>query len=1337
MRIKKYLLRLLPLSTIIAPISISAQANNDLTKKVLEFLKLRINNSEIVQDVFNINKYLYDNSSINIDYSREFETLINYLSNQLKILFAQNEYKQDNYLFNIDYINNQEQKSFIIHINNAQKQTWDIKGKINFVNKNNFFISSEYLNAQNELKQALNNPKYKISEQGIKTLKKDIELRIQRFNNYTYTFDDNPFETKQKTIRIFDDKVDNHFEFFAPFGFDFYSENEDEKVIVNGINLEVKNKHFTFNIASIINKDENTNQWDTNTPIELKISKFNKNTGKEILSYTEKWDISSYISHSEFKLLNWNPKEQYAQFNRITKYKTTLDRKPILDQNGNQIPNSDYDPFIDPKTGVKSNLVWLNLPANNFYEQYLTAPKSVKNEFDTKLSNKFSNRDNYFLNEYYKKNNLPLGTYFYNTPKTFFENSIYQFSSPQGIVAQSISSTSGIEFQIPEDADLVLIYKINKNADELSIEPFFENGNQSYVKVLRNKDKGIENSLKNFYFSSYGTYLIASSKKGGMSNFLLLNLDEDNTKEDLVDAINKNYIQRFYDTKIGMIFSDYLSEIWKISPQKVKSLSYFDVLNYWKSFIKYSGTLAGKAKFFQSHWENNFNDIVNDNIELKTNTFDLSHTKFYKYNIFFNQAQKEFLKNDQDIDHYYSIFKSSQFTNSQAKEKIKQLSEQNDELIKQMLSDKNYIQRLNRKLFKANNLFLQSVDFTKLPPKGANDYYDLYDYELKFNSLFFNQQPITQKFILNFKSLIANYNLPDTSGISQIDKETIAIRKKFVLNEQEIDQYTQNTVKSFFNEQEFKKHFSYKWFKNITPEEFNLYTYKLKIVYQSDDINLIISVSKDNKTYLLEPYTLKFAQKDNGNIFDLLNLELINIYPFTNNQNITTKQLQDLIITQIENTFKVKKYYQVDWDIDQLSQFIDNLEKLKTKSIDQINLKLINICKSEHCFKFSKNLTLVNVAPWDLNSLKNPLIIIDDENVKDYLNYIHNELKQVFDVVKPKTFYSLEHLNLNELYLSVKKLLYSKKKHTELNVQLKPLEQYQSLYANAWNIKVLNQTTNFNYLNINDIFSFDNIVVNSDNIKDIFKQIITFLTNEDNVLDYRLNQDFTIEEIKTLLALYSDNISFFVAKPYIKLGTYQEIIFQFEQLIKSQDKQEVKDKLTVILKQIQQYETFDQTNQQVKNTLISQINQMISLIINYSSPQLTKEKQAIVNLLIDNKELPSTLKAYFLSQNNTKELLLKNISNVQLTPEQISKMLNDLDNDLANQIKKKIDNLGDEIKKQIQATKKQLEEEQAQQKLKLTIVLSIVGGVVVIGTVVISILYFKRRGKIRARKDLI
>ncbi|UUD36238.1 hypothetical protein NPA08_00135 [Mycoplasmopsis citelli] len=120
-------------------------------------------------------------------------------------------------------------------------------------------------------------------------------------------------------------------------------------------------------------------------------------------------------------MLNWNPQEQYAQFNRITSFKTTIDRKPILDENGNQIPNPDYDPYIDPKTGIKSNLVWVNLPESNFYTQYLQYPKFIQDEFNNKLSNKFSIENNYFLNNYYKNNNLPLGTYFYNTDKVFLK----------------------------------------------------------------------------------------------------------------------------------------------------------------------------------------------------------------------------------------------------------------------------------------------------------------------------------------------------------------------------------------------------------------------------------------------------------------------------------------------------------------------------------------------------------------------------------------------------------------------------------------------------------------------------------------------------------------------------------------------------------------------------------------------------------------------------------------------------------------------------------------------------------------------------------------------------
>ncbi|WP_148228955.1 hypothetical protein [Mycoplasmopsis fermentans] len=76
----------------------------------------------------------------------------------------------------------------------------------------------------------------------------------------------------------------------------------------------------------------------------------------------EKSDISNTI---DLKYPNWNPDLlEYKQF--ISKNELNKDGNEIKDANGNPVPSKKYDPGIDPKTGLKSEIVWLNFNELNW-----------------------------------------------------------------------------------------------------------------------------------------------------------------------------------------------------------------------------------------------------------------------------------------------------------------------------------------------------------------------------------------------------------------------------------------------------------------------------------------------------------------------------------------------------------------------------------------------------------------------------------------------------------------------------------------------------------------------------------------------------------------------------------------------------------------------------------------------------------------------------------------------------------------------------------------------------------------------------------------------------------
>ncbi|QGZ97278.1 hypothetical protein GE118_00470 [Mycoplasma sp. NEAQ87857] len=1333
---KKNLIKTLLLSpAIIAPVSlISATTTNNEednsiinSQDVINYLKTNLNTLEITpinEHKFNV-LTIFENTNLT-------KTKINDSKTKIKLNFS-HLFRKNLDQINITlskYFNSKVKQIEYYYMNLTNERTFEFKiyykqkGQNETIIEGNNIFQPQILNSNIQSQALAIYEKTNVLNFDPKTLTPEEKqiLILDMKSRLLKQLDSEFVEVKSQEDNIVE------FKFDRPFVFDYYSPLETEHVIINGNEIQARNYHFSFNLNTILG----SNPFEA-SDIELEVKKYNK-YGVEIASFIEKWTIDSTIANSTYKFFNWDPENQYDQFQLIHPNLTNINREDIL-VDGKPVPNEKYDPFINPKTGFKTNLVWIDLPREfNWYQHYqnnLSGFRDISNKVD--LSNNV-------LSDYYQTKNVPFGIQSKFLTKTLFKNTKYQQDLPQGLIADSIVSSGAISFIIPDDIDLVFIYKLNPNSNELGFVPWDAT---KEVEVIRNTQLNINRSFDKYYFSKEGEYLIATSKLSGESNLTLLSINESSiNNDDFTEKFKKPYFSKLWESKVGVWFKKYLLKQKGLSNEKILQLKYFDVLNYYKEFVEFvEQPFGGKTVFLSpgSSLDSNGFDEVGGYVRLPkipNRIKKLTHYQFLEQKLIVPTNLN--LKNL--IDQYVNkINEFQQLVLNDAtktekrflKNQLRILKSQIDNLTyQQLLLDPSLANSYNANfmvnVFENNTSLNIETIIAKPLLLGENDDYTRYRYSVSFQPInpSFSLKENVLEFELWFVNPFFDQTQPNTLADTIKNDNNALIQNYLSLNSSKIDELTKFTTFETFTNSIIKSKFDNTFFNEMSKQEFDQHDFNLRFNYDRKAKSIELQIDFRLKG-TIEFNTIKYPLKlwANNKLFSYLTNNLINISSY---RQLDLDQMQEQVLKDIANSFSNPDILLAkDYKIVEFLELKNNLKNLIQKARPfNLTLNALEPWKNETATFRVIDDSEYSSTVFDLSQIE-PIVFEINEKLPlaELLDNLKNTIIQALTNQENIKYISIYDFDIQNLILYLKIALFGKR--PENNTFEFELKSTKTNYSNSLKIKIINNLQNDVEVDINDVFSFEQIDLDANDLNQLFKQLFTFLKDPINVLNYQVNNDFTIFEIQNLLYYFDLD---FIRPSKTKYITSLDKATIISQIRKNLINQATEEQINDVIKAFEKYNNYDYYSQETKQAILDEINNLIYLILENQSLDFEQEKTSIYKLFNGDKQAKYTLFGQKFNP-NSKPIELINNSKVSLTLTDLAKQI---DKQKEQKIKNSIDNVSNQASKIEEKEKETItknKEIERKRKILYTIAITISSlfGVSVIGIII----YLKRKNKLK------
>ncbi|MDW2892826.1 hypothetical protein R7V75_02470 [Mesomycoplasma ovipneumoniae] len=338
------------------------------------------------------------------------------------------------------------------------------------------------------------------------------------------------------------------FEFLGDVKVQFAGNKEESEIMyINDKPVDVLNSNFEAILQDLGLEDKENGGINT-YKIEIKKFKRDNNTkeNKEVeKTYRVDIVIKSIASVLEGKWFAWDPERNKEQKELISPTMLDANGNEVKDSDNNPIQNPNYDPFIDPKTGTKKQLIWVNSD-NNLFDNSIFYP----------------------------------------------DNSLIQkgFIAEASVVGKGINLVFAKNFE--NDKPLIKRYAIDKN----QTNKFVLGNNITYFSSNSSNSQGEEINIynnQNNYFSKEGLWLYRTGfkqdNKGnkGQNGFKIFLIGDNDNKKLFTDLIDNSAFIPFWASPAGQNLSTYLRLVRKFSQEKINKLSYEAIMSYWKSFINY------------------------------------------------------------------------------------------------------------------------------------------------------------------------------------------------------------------------------------------------------------------------------------------------------------------------------------------------------------------------------------------------------------------------------------------------------------------------------------------------------------------------------------------------------------------------------------------------------------------------------------------------------------------------------------------------------------------------------------------------------------------------------
>ncbi|WP_322961926.1 hypothetical protein RRG51_03865 [Mycoplasmopsis cynos] len=779
---------------------------------------------------------------------------------------------------------------------------------------------------------------------------------------------------------------------------------ENEILEINNIKIDVLNQNFNYTLYdqranaddnSLINinenKEEEKEEIKKNEYI-IKLKTFNNiNIDKEVKnSYIYKIIVDSKAQSQDYKWYGWNPDKIRSQKDRITQYLENIDGKKLLDENGNYIPNPKYDPLIDAKTGTKKELVWVDFSQLNFNISEIEF-NNVYNQYKNKYQINEADYPKNKMYSYFKTTSLPpLTMNLLHTTKGKIT------ANDKGVIAEASVISKGAIKELLGDTKQYIAYKLNNN-----------DTNKWNAELLDIKTSDYS------YFSTPGLYLFTSSANKQISSYKLILIDgrnDESVNNKLFSEIQGelNYINYFWDTTQGIFFLKYITTNYGIDESNVKTLTYEEIVEYWKRYINYLSTIT--------------EEIIDINPYFN---IDRLQNKYNSFNDFKSHFNNEYLDNKDKIINDFANFKYSDLVSIRNYE-----FDDDNETLKLIIYVKSADSRFKLTNFELNykiNLATNSANnkitnlFINWNTHNLNNLYSNANDSIGFLETLNNEinkngfKNIVDNNFYNYLELLNPLEIKDNTILKISVKLKEEYRKNYFLANPEFEynfQYLDEDFEIFnnFNSQKIKlinetdvDRIKEKIIKNIT-DQISLYNENLVLnqhyqITNLDDIATRLSKMKiyNDKTYLT-PYLIIKAKEPYYSKSKIL-VPVINLVKYNFTNIIFDKLLLDYNIDNIDKNDELEVLAQMR---NEITKYInlkirDETNKMFYYTTDEdTNLTITNINEEQLKLLFTKNELVIKIAPKiEFNSLAEgeSTLIVKNDNPSANRAYDINELE--------------------------------------------------------------------------------------------------------------------------------------------------------------------------------------------------------------------------------------------------------------------------------------------------------------------------------------------------------
>lgn len=577
------------------------------------------------------------------------------------------------------------------------------------------------------------------------------------------------------------------FEYFGDVGVEFSaSDDENEVLYINDKPVDVLNKHFSTVLKDLRLEDKENGATNT---YKVQIKQFkrdsqSKNNDEVVKTYTVHITTKSVNSILEGKWFAWDPKNNPKQKDLITENLVDSKGNIVLDNQGNSVKNPNFDPYINPTTGTKKQLLWVRNKSNCFWYGCETGIQDAI---------------------FYPDSSIPQSG----------------FIAEAAVVGKGVNLS--LNTNIQNSNTEVKRYSVNL-ANKSNFEIQERNIPGLATSRMGTKEEIINN--ENNYFSTSGLWLFRVSHEKDQQSFKLFLIGENSNTSLFTDIVHTNYYIPLWSSLAGKHLKEYLKKVRKFSEKIIDNLSYEKVLSYWKSYVDFKlnknqiqdPNLNNLAKRIDEHLEK---QIVNGEIDLKQNQkinlqidisdflpslseqqlealkFDknsnLIHLNFNVQNVSTNDDSSKDLILDLDKNQALTLnFHSNfEYVGLKSKHEIEKLKSIKKEILVKDLLESQIKKIIAKNPFLSSDELLDKINYLSSSITGRDDvqtiinYQGLSDYQVELktsnSNIFFDQD----KFKFNLKELQDeaknNYNpfsiLPEnfTINLAGIDNNTQAI----------------------------------------------------------------------------------------------------------------------------------------------------------------------------------------------------------------------------------------------------------------------------------------------------------------------------------------------------------------------------------------------------------------------------------------------------------------------------------------------------------------------------------------------------------------------------------